>query len=47
MAAVGLGWDRAFGQVDSMGDIDEKHKRWIEIDQKGIVVPLWQAFELF
>jgi len=47
MAAVGLGWDRAFGQVDSMGYIDENHKRWIEIDQKGVIVPVWQAFELF
>ncbi|KAG5654158.1 hypothetical protein H0H81_006870 [Sphagnurus paluster] len=47
MAAVGLGWERAFGVVDSMGYLDDAHKRWVEIDQKGTVVPVWQPFELF
>lgn len=47
MAAVGLGWDKAFGKVDEMGYIDEKRKGWVEIEEKGRVVPVWTAFELF
>ncbi|TFK42000.1 hypothetical protein BDQ12DRAFT_677505 [Crucibulum laeve] len=47
LAAVGLGWDRAFGNVDEMGAIDNEHKRWIDVDQKGAIVPVWQPFELF
>ncbi|KAF8079154.1 hypothetical protein FPV67DRAFT_1616794 [Lyophyllum atratum] len=47
LAAVGLGWDAAFGAVDSMGTIDNDHKRWVEIDQKGSIVPAWLPFELF
>ncbi|KAI0323048.1 hypothetical protein OF83DRAFT_1160840 [Amylostereum chailletii] len=47
MAATGLGWDRAFGGVGANGDIDEDHKRWVEVDQKGAIVPAWRAFELF
>jgi len=47
LAAVGLGWDAAFGTVDSMGSVDNDHKRWVEIDQKGSIVPVWVPFELF
>lgn len=51
LSAVGLGWDRAFGfgdgQDHSDGDINDKRKRWIEIDNRGIVTPEWAAFELF
>ncbi|KAF8899274.1 hypothetical protein BD779DRAFT_1666971 [Infundibulicybe gibba] len=47
MAAVGLGWERAFGKVDKMGNIDNENKRWVEIDQKGHIVPVWRPFELF
>ena len=47
LAAVGLGWDRAFGKVDTMGNVDEKGKHWVEIDEKGQVRPVWHAFELF
>jgi hypothetical protein len=47
MMAVGLGWDDAFGRVDEMGDIDEDRKGWVEVEQKGTVVPVWTAFELF
>jgi len=42
-----LGWDTAFGHVDAMGNIGNKRHRWIEIDQKGQVLPEWEAFELF
>jgi len=47
LSAVGLGWARAFGAVNEMGDIDEKGKGWVEIDNRDQVVPIWQAFELF
>ena len=50
LSATGLGWDRAFGHVfgDHVeGNIDEQYKRWVEIDEKGAVEPVWQAFELF
>ncbi|TFK56877.1 hypothetical protein OE88DRAFT_1650368 [Heliocybe sulcata] len=48
VAAVGLGWDRAFGQVDQdTGEMDEDRKGWVEIDLKGTVEPYWKAFELF
>lgn len=47
LAPIGLGWDTAFGHVDEMGNIDNKDHRWIEIDQKGQVLPEWEAFELF
>ncbi|KAF5385381.1 hypothetical protein D9615_001072 [Tricholomella constricta] len=47
MAAVGLGWDDAFGTVGAMGHIDDDHKRWVEIDQRGAIVPVWAPFELF
>ncbi|THH18995.1 hypothetical protein EW146_g2084 [Bondarzewia mesenterica] len=50
LSAVGYGWDRAFGHgfVDHVeGDIDEEHNRWVEIDEKGVVEPVWQPFEVF
>jgi hypothetical protein len=47
MMAVGLGWANAFGNVDETGEIDEDLKGWVEIENKGIVVPVWTAFELF
>jgi hypothetical protein len=42
-----LGWNKAFGDVDKMGYLDLKEKGWVEIDQKGQIVPVWEAFELF
>jgi hypothetical protein len=47
LAAVGLGWDRAFGKVDAMGLVDQEGKRWVEIDEQGQIRPVWHAFELF
>ncbi|KAF8807921.1 hypothetical protein BYT27DRAFT_7211570 [Phlegmacium glaucopus] len=47
LAAVGLGWDRAFGKVDDMGSVDQRSKHWVEIDEEGQIVPVWHAFELF
>lgn len=42
-----MGWENAFGQVDDMGGIDNNRKGWIDVDQKGQVIPVWEAFELF
>lgn len=52
LAAVGLGWDQAFGFAPGDPDrtimtMDEARKRWVEIDLKGSVDPVWRAFELF
>ncbi|KAH9486422.1 hypothetical protein JR316_0000486 [Psilocybe cubensis] len=47
LSAVGLGWVNAFGNLDSTGGIDNTNKRWVDVDQKGIVEPIWEAFELF
>jgi hypothetical protein len=47
LSAVGLGWDRAFGVVDEMGEMDHKMKGWVEIDNAGRIVPSWEAFDLF
>lgn len=51
LSAVGLGWTRAFGFED--GDpnrkmtMDDAKKRWVEIDNRGDIDPVWRAFELF
>ncbi|KAF9486409.1 hypothetical protein BDN70DRAFT_869942 [Pholiota conissans] len=47
LSPIGLGWDRAFGKVNAMGEIDAQSKRWVDVDEKGLVVPVWQAFQLF
>jgi len=47
LAAAGMGWEKAFGQVDDMGIIDNNGKGWIDVDQKGQIIPVWEAFELF
>jgi hypothetical protein len=40
---VGLGWDRAFGNVGESGVIDEKRKGWVEIDNRW-AIPGLRAF---
>lgn len=47
LSAIGMGWEKAFGQVDNMGNIDTNGKGWVDVDQKGQIVPVWEAFELF
>ncbi|KAH6917077.1 hypothetical protein BKA70DRAFT_1251302 [Coprinopsis sp. MPI-PUGE-AT-0042] len=47
LAAIGLSWEDAFGDVNDMGDIDETWKRWVDVDVEGKVIPVWTAFELF
>ena len=50
VAAVGLGWKRAFGFENAIdnpkGEIDEKSRRWVELDNRGTVSPVWSAFEV-
>jgi hypothetical protein len=46
MAAVGLGWERAFGLYDgdnSNGEWDDAKRRWIEVENAGNVSPMWMA----
>jgi hypothetical protein len=47
LAAVGLGWERSFGRLTDSGNIVERDKRWVEIDNRDDVSPVWAAFELF
>ncbi|RXW22678.1 hypothetical protein EST38_g3189 [Candolleomyces aberdarensis] len=47
LAVIGLGWDKAFGNVNKMGEIDQANKRWVDVDLKGHEIPVWEAFELF
>jgi len=50
ISAVALDWDRAFGYGfgdDSLGDVNQEHARWIEVDEKGNIAPPWRAFQLF
>ncbi|OCB87077.1 hypothetical protein A7U60_g5812 [Sanghuangporus baumii] len=52
LSAVGLGWERAFGFLPGDSDkqamaMDDNRKRWVELDLKGAVTPVWRAFELF
>ncbi|KAF9566929.1 hypothetical protein CPC08DRAFT_814462 [Agrocybe pediades] len=47
LAAVGLGWEKAFGDVNDMGDLDEKGKRWVDVDERGRIIPVWRPFEMF
>ncbi|KAF8273820.1 hypothetical protein EI94DRAFT_1563217 [Lactarius quietus] len=50
MSAVALDWDRAFGYGfgdDSAGNVNQEHAHWIEVDEKGDIVPPWRAFQLF
>jgi hypothetical protein len=50
MAAVALDWDPAFGygfRDDSTGEVNQEHARWIEVDEKGNIVPPWRPFQLF
>jgi hypothetical protein len=36
--ALGLGFDRAFGA--------ERGQRWVDIDARGEIEPVWEAFRL-
>ncbi|KAJ7897235.1 hypothetical protein B0H14DRAFT_397637 [Mycena olivaceomarginata] len=47
LSAVGLGWTRAFGTVDAMGEIEKDTRRWVDVDLKGRVVPVWEPFKVY
>ncbi|KAI0286846.1 hypothetical protein BGY98DRAFT_942242 [Russula aff. rugulosa BPL654] len=50
MAAVALDWDRAFGygfRDDYLGEVNQEHARWIDVDEKGAISPSWKAFQMF
>ncbi|TFK68260.1 hypothetical protein BDN72DRAFT_798009 [Pluteus cervinus] len=47
VSAMGLGWDIAFGGVNTMGDWNNTGRGWIDVDLNGRVIPSWEAFELF
>jgi hypothetical protein len=44
-AALGFGWDKAFGAISELGDIDQTNAAWVDVDQKGQVVPAWKGFD--
>lgn len=45
--ALGYGFVHGFGHMGEQGEIDQAKARWIDVDQKGSIVPEWMAFELF
>lgn len=52
LAAVGLGWDRAFGfetgdPDKNLHEMVDERKRWLEIDNRGDIEPTWRALEMF
>ncbi|KAG7451788.1 uncharacterized protein BT62DRAFT_880988 [Guyanagaster necrorhizus] len=47
LSAVALGWEKAFGHLDKYGLIDRQLMSWVDVDQKGRIIPEWAAFDLF
>ncbi|KAJ6520177.1 hypothetical protein C8R45DRAFT_51738 [Mycena sanguinolenta] len=47
LSAVGLGWKRAFGAVGQMGEIEKDARRWMDVDLKGRVVPVWDPLQAY
>ncbi|KAK0209271.1 hypothetical protein DFS33DRAFT_1380760 [Desarmillaria ectypa] len=47
LSAVALGWEKAFGHLDNYGLIDRQLMGWVDVDQKGRIIPEWAAFDLF
>jgi len=47
LSAVGLGWKRAFGNVDEMGEVEKETRRWVDVDLKGRVVPVWEPLQAY
>ncbi|KAJ3723594.1 hypothetical protein DFJ43DRAFT_1003422 [Lentinula guzmanii] len=49
LSALPFSWSAAFGDMDPKGPgypvRDNQH--WLDIDQKGVVVPAWKGFQLF
>ncbi|KAJ7103189.1 hypothetical protein B0H15DRAFT_198944 [Mycena belliarum] len=47
LAAIPLGWTRAFGAVSEMGMMEKAMRRWVDVDVQGRVVPVWEAFQAY
>ncbi|KAK0222529.1 hypothetical protein EDD85DRAFT_779310 [Armillaria nabsnona] len=47
LSAVAFGWEKAFGPPDKYGFIDRQLMGWVDVDQKGRIIPEWEAFNLF
>lgn len=45
LSALGLGWSKAFGSIDEFGDYDKDGAAWVDVDEKGKVVPAWKGFD--
>ncbi|KAJ7269376.1 hypothetical protein B0H12DRAFT_1200563 [Mycena haematopus] len=44
---LGLGWKRAFGVVSRMGEIEKDARRWMDVDLRGRVVPVWEPLQAY
>ncbi|KAK7040150.1 hypothetical protein VNI00_009956 [Paramarasmius palmivorus] len=44
LSAIGLGWEAAFGELEEMGFINKEHRRWVEIDEAGSIIPEWSRY---
>jgi hypothetical protein len=50
VAALGFGWAGAFGLQDGDrpdGSWDETRRRWVDVENGGVVSPVWKALQLF
>ncbi|KAF9018438.1 hypothetical protein BDZ89DRAFT_1073864 [Hymenopellis radicata] len=47
MAAAALGWEKAFGEMDGQGEINREEMVWVDIDEKGKVIPQWSGYDTF
>ncbi|KZV67606.1 hypothetical protein PENSPDRAFT_635468 [Peniophora sp. CONT] len=46
-SALGYGFVHVFGHMDEQGEINQEKARWIDVDEKGNILPEWEAYELF
>ncbi|KAJ3934743.1 MAG: hypothetical protein NXY57DRAFT_914158 [Lentinula lateritia] len=49
LSALPLSWSPAFGDMDPKGlgyPVRDK-QRWLDVDQKGVIVPAWKGFQMF
>ncbi|KAJ3847984.1 hypothetical protein EV368DRAFT_50176 [Lentinula lateritia] len=49
LSALPLSWSSAFGDMDPKGlgyPVRDK-QRWLDVDQKGVIVPAWKGFQMF
>lgn len=46
-SALGYGFVHVFGHMDEQGEINQEKARWVDVDEKGNILPEWEAYELF